>query len=320
VEIQELRFGVEIETIRRSRGNVARAIQTVVGGNVEHVGSPTCYDPWHVVDERSRPKTREQMNRIWYGYHNHHPQHYDQTRYHGVNLHNVWYRGNVEFRWFQATLHAGKVKAAVQFVLAIAAKALNSRGASSRKREFDPASAKYDFRVFLLHLGLIGDEFKSARKHLLNAMPGDAAWKNGRPKPKNLKPAVEISEWAMERTKVRVPADVLEGLEAVRLSGKTNMLDAPRVIELAFETEHYATALWVHENRGLYSQGIFRGFAAAALPNNCGSSRHVAQHGASSRTVGKPSDECDPGDSCEGGENPCVDSRGHIRNQAPHSR
>ena len=144
--------------------------------------------------ERSRPKTREQMNRIWYGYHNHHPQHYDQTRYHGVNLHNVWYRGTVEFRWFQATLHAGKVKAAVQFVLAIAAKALNSRGASSRKREFDPASAKYDFRVFLLHLGLIGDEFKSARKHLLNAMPGDAAWKNGRPKPKNPKPVTEVTE------------------------------------------------------------------------------------------------------------------------------
>lgn len=306
MKLQELRFGIEIETIKRSRGDVAHAIQSVVGGNVEHVGSPSCYDPWHVVDdrgrkwmvvadssltsvpanlraevvspvlnyddietlqnviravrkigatvddkcgihihvdasafdgktlgnlakivhkqepliltalgveesrlrnytkpvsseliakiERSRPKTREQMNRIWYGYHNHHPQHYDQTRYHGVNLHNVWYRGTVEFRWFQATLHAGKVKAAVQLVLAIAAKALNSRGASSRKREFDPASAKYDFRVFLLHLGLIGDEFKSARKHLLNAMPGDAAWKKGRPKPKNPKPAVETLE------------------------------------------------------------------------------------------------------------------------------
>jgi len=66
----------------------------------------------------------------------------------------------------------------------------------------------------------------------------------------------------MERTKVRVPADVLEGLEAVRLSGKTNMLDAPRVIELAFEMEHYATALWVHENRKQYAEGIFRGFEA----------------------------------------------------------
>jgi len=66
----------------------------------------------------------------------------------------------------------------------------------------------------------------------------------------------------MERTKVRVPADVLEGLEAVRLSGKTNMLDAPRVIELAYQMEHYATALWVHENRKQYAEGIFRGFEA----------------------------------------------------------
>ncbi|MBI2842745.1 MAG: DUF5049 domain-containing protein [Armatimonadetes bacterium] len=67
----------------------------------------------------------------------------------------------------------------------------------------------------------------------------------------------------MERTKVRAPVDVLEGLEAVRLSGKTNMLDAPRVIELAFEMEHYATALWVQENRKQYAEGIFRGFEAA---------------------------------------------------------
>jgi hypothetical protein len=131
--------------------------------------------------ERYRPQTTAQMNRIWYGHRNTNPTHYDSSRYHGVNFHNVWYRGTIEFRWFEGTLHAGKVKSYVQFVLALAAKGLNSRAASSRKREFRPESAKYDFRVFLLHLGLIGDEFKTARKHLLGLMPGDAAWKNGRP-------------------------------------------------------------------------------------------------------------------------------------------
>ncbi|NOZ72246.1 MAG: hypothetical protein GXP38_10090, partial [Chloroflexi bacterium] len=134
--------------------------------------------------ERSRPRTKDQLNRIWYGYHNRRPQHFDSTRYYGVNLHNVWYRGTVEFRWFEGTLHAGKVKAYIQLVLAIAAKALNGRAASSRKRSLDPQSARYDFRVFLLHLGLIGDEFKTARKHLLAALPGDSAFKRGRPKPK----------------------------------------------------------------------------------------------------------------------------------------
>jgi len=122
--------------------------------------------------ERRRPKTKEQLNRIWYGYHNSRPQHFDSSRYHGVNLHNVWYRGTVEFRWFEGTLHAGKVRAYIQLVLAVAAKALNGRAASSRMRRFDPQSARYDFRVFLLHLGLIGDEFKTARKHLLAAFPG----------------------------------------------------------------------------------------------------------------------------------------------------
>lgn len=64
----------------------------------------------------------------------------------------------------------------------------------------------------------------------------------------------------MDRAKIHVPADVLEGLEAVRLSGKTNMLDAPRVIELALEMGHDATALWMYENRTTYAEGIFRGF------------------------------------------------------------
>jgi hypothetical protein len=133
--------------------------------------------------ERTRPRTKEQMNRIWYGYHNTSPQHFDQSRYHGVNFHSVWYRGTVEFRWFEGTLHAGKVKADIQLVLAIAAKALNGRSASSRKRTYDPSSARYDFRVFLIRLGLNGKEFKTARKHLLVALPGDSAFKYGRPKP-----------------------------------------------------------------------------------------------------------------------------------------
>jgi hypothetical protein len=144
--------------------------------------------------ERQRPKTKAQLNRIWYGYHNNQPQHYDNSRYHGVNLHNVWYRGTVEFRWFEATLHAGKIKAYLQFCLGIAAKALNGRAASSRKRDFDPQSAKYDFRVFLLHLGLIGDEFKTARLHLMKNMPGDAAFKNGRPKPDETETTIQTTE------------------------------------------------------------------------------------------------------------------------------
>lgn len=130
--------------------------------------------------ESKKPATIEAMNEMWYGCQNNHPHHYDSSRYHGLNLHNVWFRGTIEFRWFESTLHAGKVKASVQFCLALAVKALNAKMTSSKRRAFNADTAKYDFRVFLLKLGMIGDEFKTAREILLANMPGDAAYKNGR--------------------------------------------------------------------------------------------------------------------------------------------
>ncbi|MCL6630686.1 MAG: DUF5049 domain-containing protein [Armatimonadetes bacterium] len=67
---------------------------------------------------------------------------------------------------------------------------------------------------------------------------------------------------AVEQTKVPIPADVLEGLETVRLSGKTNMLDVPMVVKLALDMGHPQTDLWVNEHQALYAVGIFRGFDA----------------------------------------------------------
>lgn len=61
--------------------------------------------------EREKPKTLEALNTAWYGHYNPRPHHYHGSRYHGLNLHNVWFRGTVEFRWFNGTLHAGQVKA-----------------------------------------------------------------------------------------------------------------------------------------------------------------------------------------------------------------
>ncbi len=37
---------------------------------------------------------------------------------------------------------------------------------------------KYTFRTWLLRLGLIGDEFKTARQHLLKNLEGNIAWKD----------------------------------------------------------------------------------------------------------------------------------------------
>ena len=78
----------------------------------------------------------------------------------------------------------------------------------------------------------------------------------------------------MERTEkgnpVVVTADVLEGLEAVRLSGRTNMLDAPRVIELALQMGHIEAARWVYDSRKDYARGVFAGFIVDEVRSETG--------------------------------------------------
>ncbi len=132
--------------------------------------------------ERERPKTRDEFARVWYHGTSPIPTRYHPTRYAGVNMNSTFVRQTAEFRYAQSSLHAGRVKACVQFCLALVARAASLRAVSSRQREYNEQSAKYDFRVFLLRLGLIGPEFATARKHLLASLPGDCAFRNGRPK------------------------------------------------------------------------------------------------------------------------------------------
>lgn len=54
MDLKDIRFGIEIETVRQTREKVARAIQSVVGGTVLHTGMPQNQDPWEVTDARGR--------------------------------------------------------------------------------------------------------------------------------------------------------------------------------------------------------------------------------------------------------------------------
>ena len=86
---------------------------------------------------RKKPKTLNGVERIWYGGDSRRDTHYDDSRYHCLNLHSVFQKGTVEFRLFNGTLHAGKIKAYIQFSLAIGAQALNQSCASRRKNPDD---------------------------------------------------------------------------------------------------------------------------------------------------------------------------------------
>ena len=62
-----------------------------------------------------------------------------------------------------------------------------------------------------------------------------------------------------------VPLAVHIGIEAVRLSGLTNMLDRSRVAEIADEMGFPEAAEWVRENpEHLYARAIFHGIACAS--------------------------------------------------------
>ena len=117
-----------------------------------------------------------QLERVWYEGNVENTDHYNWTRYYALNLHSVFYRGTVEWRCFNSTLHAGKVAAYVNLCLAISAQAIAQRSTVMRKTQSE--NELFTFRVWLVRLGLNGEEFKHTRDHLLAHLEGDRAWRH----------------------------------------------------------------------------------------------------------------------------------------------
>lgn len=135
----------------------------------------------HLIEviNKKKPKTLEELADIWYeGYAGSRTDHYNDSRYRGLNLHATFTKGTIEFRLFNSTTHAGEIKAYIQFCLALSHMALVNKKASSRRSVTD--NEKYNMRCWLLRLGLNGDEFKTCRHHLTKNLTGDSAWRHGR--------------------------------------------------------------------------------------------------------------------------------------------
>lgn len=60
--------------------------------------------------------------------------------------------------------------------------------------------------------------------------------------------------------RIPVPALVWQGIDAVRLSGLTNMLDRPEVVRIARELDFTEAAGWIEAHPKEYAEGVFRGF------------------------------------------------------------
>ncbi|MDU2672826.1 MAG: amidoligase family protein [Clostridium sp.] len=90
-------------------------------------------------------------------------------------LADLWYSG-YGFENRERHYHTSRLRSYIVFSLAISHQALTQKSASGRRTYTD--NEKYTFRCWLLRLGLIGEEFKNCRMHLMKALDGNSAWRN----------------------------------------------------------------------------------------------------------------------------------------------
>ncbi len=137
-----------------------------------------------------KPTTMPQLADIWYTSHSANygrNNHYNDSRYHMLNYHATFTKGTIEFRLFQFDrpangkkngLHAGQLKSYIQLCLAISQMAKTVKTASPKPQQNE--NPRFAMRTWLLRLGFIGEEFKTAREVLTKRLGGDTAFRFGR--------------------------------------------------------------------------------------------------------------------------------------------
>ena len=148
-------------------------------------------DP-HFLEQlnRRKPTTMAQLADIWYGSQGcdyGRTQHYNNSRYHMLNLHATFTKGTVEFRMIQFDkpangkkngIHAGKLKSYIQLCLAMSQMAKDVRTASPKEQQKE--NKKFAMRTWLMRMGFIGEEFSTARQVLTENLDGDCSFRFGR--------------------------------------------------------------------------------------------------------------------------------------------
>ena len=165
------------EALDLDRGRMSRYCRTVDPRFLEQLN-------------KKKPQTMADLADIWYTSHGagyNRSAHYNDSRYHMLNYHATFTKATVEFRLFQfdapadgklGGLHAGQLKGYIQFCLLLSQMAKEVKSASPKPQQHE--NPKYAMRTWLLRLGFIGDEFKTAREVLTRRLSGDASFRNGR--------------------------------------------------------------------------------------------------------------------------------------------
>ena len=86
--------------------------------------------------------------------------------------------GKVLFPWFTLSGDADEALAYTQLISKLVEQARTAKRVTMKEKKVE--NEKYAFRCFLLRLGFIGDEYKTARRVLLKNLTGNGAWKSGK--------------------------------------------------------------------------------------------------------------------------------------------
>ena len=120
-----------------------------------------------------RPRTFDELKTLHYRILGGGTQQYSGSRLYFMNCHAIWDKGTVEFRCFEfhKNMHAGELKSYIQLCLAMSNYA--KMVAYSSSDPVDMTNEKWAMKNWLNNLGLMGDEFKTARKMLTKRLSGD---------------------------------------------------------------------------------------------------------------------------------------------------
>ena len=90
----------------------------------------------------------------------------------------------ITFKFLEGEASPEKVQAYTQFVALLNQSAKVLKHASAIAKDTD--NDKFTFRVFLVKIGMISDEYKAARKILLENLEGNSAFRSGKKPEKNV--------------------------------------------------------------------------------------------------------------------------------------
>ena len=83
----------------------------------------------------------------------------------------------IKFAWFHGKIAEDTVRAYTDFISKLCEMAQKQKRAVAKEKPTE--NEKYAFRCFLLRLGMIGDDYKTSRRILLQNLTGSSAFKCG---------------------------------------------------------------------------------------------------------------------------------------------